>query len=413
MPYQLSTGSTNQRIRSNMKHNGDDKHPSSAAPRSNIKSKSRSQAQAQWKEHLRKGCLERAKLARRDRLRTSRLHSEDNDHEPRLVGNSSDASSVASQMIFGNGNIVSSKRGRDESHAEWNPSHISDEANVDHTPWCNPALQTSNNSCAEHERELDHDGQHGESGDIEANVDVMARSLVEQELQRALTGVQHCHQVCPLDGEIPCKRTNAGVAARDLDIMDSESNELRGGDESRQIKDEYIISQQEFAELLNDVTEELQREDELLEEEIWELERAEAMERERLMHQIDDFESWEELEQQQRNSQPNTYISPLAALDTPLITCPICNSSSLMETPHGGIKCVNADAAMPGNCTFQLDVTHEGLTLNHLESLLRSSYEMHSQICPTGVLRFRVEKRVGASFLMAKCEVCSSDVVVL
>ena len=97
---------------------------------------------------------------------------------------------------------------------------------------------------------------------------------------------------------------------------------------------EYKISKKEFEELLNDVTEELQREDELLEEEIWELERAEAMERERLIHQIDDFESWEE-QRLQQNSNPSTYISPLLSnsnnLTSPLVTCPICNSSSLKE----------------------------------------------------------------------------------
>jgi len=152
----------------------------------------------------------------------------------------------------------------------------------------------------------------------------------------------------------------------------------------------------------------------LLEEEIWEMERAEAMERERLMHQIDDFDSWEEeFQQQHQQHSPNTYISPLANLNSPLVTCPICNSSSLMETPYDGIKCTNAAAAVPNSCTFQLDIAHEGLTLNHLQNQLREVYEEHSRVCTRGILEFRVEKRVGMSMLMAKCDVCSSDVVVL
>ena len=156
----------------------------------------------------------------------------------------------------------------------------------------------------------------------------------------------------------------------------------------------------------------------MLEEELWELERAEAMERERLMHQIDDFEAWEELElqqQQQPNSQPSTYISPMSSMSSPVVTCPICHSASLMETPHEGIRCSNNNAATttPNSCTFQLNVSHEGLTLNNLQSQLQAIYEEHAQVCSRGVLKFRVENSMGISMLMAKCDACSSDVVVL
>ena len=145
------------------------------------------------------------------------------------------------------------------------------------------------------------------------------------------------------------------------------------------------------------------------------MERAEAMQRERLMHQIDDFESWEELEQQQQqpNPQPSTYISPMSDISSPVVTCPICNSASLMETPHDGIRCTNAAMGVPNSCAFQLDVSHEGLTLNNLQSQIQAMYEEHAQVCSTGVLQFRVEKCVGISVLMAKCDTCSSDVVVL
>ena len=40
--------------------------------------------------------------------------------------------------------------------------------------------------------------------------------------------------------------------------------------------------------------------EELQEEECWEMERYEAMERERLRQQIDDFDAWEELAQPPR-----------------------------------------------------------------------------------------------------------------
>ena len=56
-----------------------------------------------------------------------------------------------------------------------------------------------------------------------------------------------------------------------------------GGEGSTQDDDEeeeYKITEQEFAALLAKVKEELQREEELLEEELWEMERADALERE-------------------------------------------------------------------------------------------------------------------------------------
>jgi len=339
--------------------------------RINIKSLSLSQTKQQWKENIRKGCLERAKIARRERLRKSRSNetSDTNDEQ--------DLQNVIKP--------TSSKRYRDE---EYNDTELDiNNLMVDHIP---------------HHEVL----PRMESCDSSETVVNTARVLVEEELRNAINGIQHCHQVCPLDGSAPVKRLYGSSEKREpLDSMDSEElNELQDG--------EYKISKEEFEELLNDVTEELQKEDELLEEEIWELERAEAMERERLIHQIDDFESWEE-QRLQQNPNPSTYISPLLSnsknLTSPLVTCPICNSSSLMETPHDGIKCTNA----PNGCTFQLDIMHEGLTLNHLQDQLRTVYEEHSAVCTSGALSFRIEERVGMKMLMAKCDVCSADEVVL
>jgi hypothetical protein len=84
-----------------------------------------------------------------------------------------------------------------------------------------------------------------------------------------------------------------------------------------------------------------------------------------------------------------------------------------METPHDGIKCIRAATNDLTNCSFQLDIAHEGLTLNHLQNQLTALYEEHSRFCSKGILIFRVEKRGGVSMLMAKCDICSSDVVVM
>ena len=84
-----------------------------------------------------------------------------------------------------------------------------------------------------------------------------------------------------------------------------------------------------------------------------------------------------------------------------------------METPHDGLICVRAATNGSKNCSFQLDIAHEGLTLNHLQNQLMAVYEEHSRFCSKGLLNFRVEKRVGVSMLMAKCDICSSDSVVM
>ena len=246
-----------------------------------------------------------------------------------------------------------------------------------------------------------------------------ARMLVEHELQRALTGLQHCEQI--QQGAPSCKKAYHGLGGGggDNNYLGNEGITQDDDDD----EEEYKITEQEFAALLAEVTEELQREEELLEEELWEMERADALERERLLHQIDDYDDWEELKQQEQEQQQqqqqswgNVYTSPLLTNMKSRVTCPICNSASLMETPFDGIQCTNATDATSNDkkqCTFALDIAHEGLTLNHLENQLRTVYEEHSAVCLKGVLSFRVDCRGGINMLMASCDDCQADVVVL
>mmetsp|Transcript_25038 Transcript_25038/g.52387 ORF Transcript_25038/g.52387 Transcript_25038/m.52387 type:complete len:416 (+) Transcript_25038:123-1370(+) len=415
MPYQLSS-----KTMSGYPHHQPKSKSSASVVRDNIKSKSHLETKAQWKDTLRRGCLERAKNARRERLRTSRRHL-DGPNNSGTNGRSwgdgivSDGSGSL-ECITGSGNVDMIKRGRENSHPdEWSNNEF------DYNVGVNGDRHTHVDNNDEYGHGVQRSSNRGECMDREENIIDAARTLVEQELQRALTGVQHCHQVCPVDGGIPWKKMHhAGEEGgagdvRDVDFMEGEELAvLREREEAKHtMEGEYKISQEEFSDLLNDVTEELQREEELLEEEMWEMERAEAMERERLLHQIDDFDSWEELHQQQQQQQrshqqqPSTYISPMANLNSPLVTCPICNSCYLTETPHDGIKCTN------NNCTFQLDIAHEGLTLNHLKNQLAAIYEEHSRVSSRGILKFRMEERAGVSMLMAKSDACSFDVVVL
>jgi len=148
------------------------------------------------------------------------------------------------------------------------------------------------------------------------------------------------------------------------------------------------------------------------------MERLEALEREQILNDIDDFESWEAEQiqqyQMQNNHQSHTIIcTSLNSLETsPLVACPICNSKSLIETPFDGIKCTN-EFDTGSSCNFRLDIAHDGLSLQHLQSHLASLYEEHSKECMKGMLKFRMENRGGVPILMASCKECCLDIVVM
>lgn len=224
MPYRITRAMSEGHYQQSTKSGGSNE-------RQNIKSKSHSQTKSQWKETIRRVCLERAKIARRERLRKSRGQR------------CSDNTDIGDCNNYNISDVPSSKRDRDESIiSEWGGSELNNEVMVDHTP-------------GDYQSKI---LPRMESGDSVENVVNTARVLVEQELQRALSGIHRCHQVCPLDGSVPSKKVHgggSGVVSRELDSMESdELNDLQSNDE------EYKMSQEEFAELLNDVTEELQKE---------------------------------------------------------------------------------------------------------------------------------------------------------
>lgn len=244
-------------------HLPNDGHPSSAMRRGNIKSVPHLQTKVQWKEIIRKGCLERAKIARRQRLRRSRLHDSDHDEGIGLVGycryDAPGASNIHSDT---NVKIGSSKRGRDESNVDWNIGDYDDEVIVDHSEGGDSCIASHAVLSGENNDRFDHHLQRLVSGTSEENAVDTARALVELELQRALTGMQHHHQVCPFDGGVPWKKTHGG------EISLREMNECQAIEEAEfmddKYKEEYTMSRKEFMELLNDVTEELQRDGEFL-----------------------------------------------------------------------------------------------------------------------------------------------------
>lgn len=359
--------------------------------REDIKTKSAKSNHEQWKDKLRSDCIARAQNARREKIQQARRRRSD-DQQQHHNGGGVASSSIASSSCCNNNDIppcrdvAASKRGREMIHNHIISNHNNDDNDqyqrmVDHIP------MDYNNV---HELRNISSGGVSDEGVLDT-----ARMLVEHELQRALTGLRNCEQM--QQGAPSCKKSYHD-----------------GSDED---EEEYKISQEEFVALLAEVTEELRREEELLEEELWEVERAEALERERLLHQIDDYDDWQELQQQQQQQSANVYTSPLLTNFNSRVTCPICNSATLIETPFEGIQCTNNTTTTTEEtttpCTFSLDIAHEGLTLNHLQDQLRTVYEEHSNVCKKGILQFRVDSRGGITVLMASCEICHADVVVL
>lgn len=222
----------------------------------NIKALSRAHASAQWKETLRKSCLERVKLARMERLRKSRLLNVS-------VDNSIASWSAASTNLLpsSEGCCVESdnrlKRGREEEleNVDWSGIHDynyndddDDESIIKYTQGTGGFNSDADseirnvptdsqlrslslfeicNSQRQEDSIMQEDDDNSENKE-EGNAVDMARALVEQELQRASSGVQQCRE-----------RFITSLGDYGFD---------------------YSLSHEEFLELLNDVTEELQRE---------------------------------------------------------------------------------------------------------------------------------------------------------
>jgi hypothetical protein len=176
--------------------------------RSNPKAQSLQNNSQQWKDNLRRDCIERAKSARRERLRRQR------------------SSGAATDAIAdGGGDSNRLKRGFIYPNSEFDTDH---EHPIDHNETCN--LPNEDSAMQE------------------------ARALVEQQLHESMIGLRHCQHILPADGvENPSKRKMKGVVATDMNV--DVSCAQFGFDE-----DECKMSEEEYSELVNAVTEELERE---------------------------------------------------------------------------------------------------------------------------------------------------------
>jgi len=441
---------------------------SDAQTRDNPKSVSLAQQKTKWKESLRKECLNRAKVARLKRMNDLR---DGRQHSPQLHNRSSLKNDHVNGQYHG-GKSLPTKRRRTGDVICGIEDDVADNDEVLQNGSSSSSSSFDGNLCSKYppleNRSSVIEGMNGlhkakllqqcesiSSANSEENVVQTAKALVEQELQRALIGLKKARQMTQQrrgdEKKLPLLECLGYCHDGDGVWKSGENSEDDGSSE------EYKISHEEFLQLLEDVTEELQREDEMLEAELWEMERAEALERERLSLMIDDYEVWEEQLQLQQRQQQNrgssvdddcdghasnnfsryssTVTNASTTTNPPTLSCPICLTGSLVETPFDGIQCTNNIMSEPSipqlyfppssghheiqQCSFKLDVAHDGLTLSHLQDELYMKYEEHSSVCERGVLKFQIENADGGitgygnTMLKAKCDVCGMDAVVL
>lgn len=153
---------------------------------------------------------------------------------------------------------------------------------------------------------------------------------------------------------------------------------------------QHWISEEELYKLLEEVEQEMDREQDLLVDDI--MQRAEN-ERRYLEEQVHDYEQWEEIMDQQHDD---------------VVPCPVCHADHLSVTDNGQtIICPNT---MDGSCSLIIpcDSTrrnNEPVALHELQAILQQAYEAHSLHCQH-FLTFHMHD----GHLCANCSACAGSV---
>jgi len=201
------------------------------------------------------------------------------------------------------------------------------------------------------------------------------RQMVEEELRQRSIAVR-----APCFSDEP-EPTNELSSMAMMD-SDEQSNEIVVP------KAQHFISEEELLELLEEMEQEMEREQASLVDDM--LQRAEN-ERQYLEEQVLDFQQWEEMHQHQDDAVP----------------CPVCHEENLMFSGDGTmIVCPNS---MDGSCSCSLQLcnnnTNNNLrTLHDLQDKLRQAYEEHSLHCHH-FLTFSSQN----GHLQASCSACSGS----
>jgi hypothetical protein len=152
----------------------------------------------------------------------------------------------------------------------------------------------------------------------------------------------------------------------------------------------HWISEEELYELLEEVEQEMDREQDLLVDDI--MQRAEN-ERRYLEEQVHDYEQWEEIMDQQQDD---------------FVPCPVCHADHLILTDNGQtIICPNT---MDNCCSLIIPCAsnrrnNERVTLRELQAILNQVYEAHSLHCQQS-LTFHMQN----GHLCANCSACAGSV---
>ena len=189
---------------------GYDQH---ATPRENPKLTSSQSSSRQWKENLRRDCLERAKTARRQRLLKRRSEGSFVDASDHSWGSTASGRKRAKRE----GENFEKSYGVDDDH---------------HT-----ATMSKNLSYSADEDSLQR----------------AAKALVEREFQRTIMRLRHSHQSLELSQkDYMMKGSYLTDKAGDINMNDIDAD--------FRVEEECKMSDEEYLELLNTVTEELERE---------------------------------------------------------------------------------------------------------------------------------------------------------
>ena len=164
---------------------------------------------------------------------------------------------------------------------------------------------------------------------------------------------------------------------------------------------EYTISEEELYELMEEVEEELRREDEL-----FAAERAEQLDSAELQHCIEEFQEWESgMQLEERFSHGEDDLDGLDAgtpEHTVSVICPICQDMELLQQQNA-VVCPNT------NCPLSLCRHGKRLTLSTLLRSLQETLTLHSDEC-THNLEFAIRKDEGMESeqprLVGRCLEC-------
>jgi len=201
-----------------------------------------------------------------------------------------------------------------------------------------------------------------------------ARRMVEEELRQQAIGIRS-----------PCLHQQEAVDHQMETSLDEPDEQQNGTGDAHSLTAvpiaHHFISEEELFELLEEVEQEMQREQALHVDDILEMAQHEKA---YLEEQVIDFEQWEEMHHQHDNTVP----------------CPVCHESNLILS-NGAIVCPNT---MDGSCSLQLP--SDNLSLEHFQDKLRSAFDEHSMHCHH-YLTFWMEND---GHLRANCSACSGTV---